>query len=156
MALIDCPECGREVSNSAVACPECAYPVRAGTPSVPPRAVSGSVRRPGWTAVSIVGRIAVGGFLFLLAEPGSVAIGLVGLVIAGSAIPTWFGYKLERLRAGWADTALVDGLDARMVELEHQHGELEHRHLEQMTDLEGRIEFAERLLTKQREQIGPG
>ena len=29
-------------------------------------------------------------------------------------------------------------------------------HQEQIADLEERIEFAERLLTKQREQIGPG
>jgi NMD protein affecting ribosome stability and mRNA decay len=25
MALIDCPECGREVSSSASVCPDCAY-----------------------------------------------------------------------------------------------------------------------------------
>jgi len=28
MALIKCPECGREVSDQAVACPECGYPIR--------------------------------------------------------------------------------------------------------------------------------
>ena len=39
MALIECPECGREVSSSAAVCPECAYPVGAGTPAVPPRAM---------------------------------------------------------------------------------------------------------------------
>ncbi len=75
-----------------------------------------------------------------------------GLLIAGSAIPVWYRDRIERLRAGRAgsaDTALVDGLEDRMVELEH-------RHLEQIADLEERIEFAERLLTKQREQIGPG
>ncbi len=31
MALIDCPECGREVSSSAAVCPVCAYPVSTGT-----------------------------------------------------------------------------------------------------------------------------
>ena len=152
MALIECPECGREVSDSAAVCPECAYPVAAGTLPVPPRAVSGSTRRPSWIAVSIIGRIAVGGIiLFLTAAEQELGAGtvLVGLLVAGSAIPTWFRHKMERLRPGWADTALVDGLEDRMVELEH-------RHLDQMTDLEERIEFAERLLTKQREQIGPG
>jgi hypothetical protein len=52
------------------------------------------------------------------------------------------------VRAGRADTALVDGLKDRIAELEH-------RHVEQVADLEERIEFTERLLTKQREQIGP-
>ena len=27
MALIECPECGREVSDRAAACPHCAYPI---------------------------------------------------------------------------------------------------------------------------------
>ena len=58
MALIECPECGREVSSSAAACPECAYPVGAGTPAVPPRAMSGSTKRPWWrTAISISNRL---------------------------------------------------------------------------------------------------
>jgi hypothetical protein len=30
MALIKCPECGREVSEAAVACPGCGYPIAAG------------------------------------------------------------------------------------------------------------------------------
>lgn len=29
MALIACPECGREVSSAAMACPSCAYPLQA-------------------------------------------------------------------------------------------------------------------------------
>lgn len=28
MALIKCPECGTEVSDKAVACPKCAYPIQ--------------------------------------------------------------------------------------------------------------------------------
>lgn len=31
MALIACPECGRQVSNQAVACPECGYPIASDT-----------------------------------------------------------------------------------------------------------------------------
>ena len=152
MALIECPECGREVSSSAVACPECAYPVGAGTPSVPARAVSTSTQRPSWTTLSIIGRIAVGGCLMFLArveQEFGAATGLLGLVVAGSAIPTWFRHKMERLRAGGVDTAQVDALEDRVAELEH-------RHEEQMTELAERVDFAERLLTKQREQIGPG
>ena len=29
MALISCPECGRDVSDQAAACPNCAYPIEA-------------------------------------------------------------------------------------------------------------------------------
>ena len=150
MALIECPECGREVADSAAECPDCAYPVAKGSTPVPSRAASEPTERSRWPAVSIIGRIAVGGILLFLArveqELGT-GTGLVGLLVAGSAIPTWYRHKMERLRAGSAD-ALVDGLEDRMVQLEQ-------RHLEQMTDLEERIEFAERLITKQRAQIGP-
>ena len=31
MALVKCPDCGREVSSSAVACPQCGCPVRKNT-----------------------------------------------------------------------------------------------------------------------------
>ena len=151
MALIECPECGREVSDVAAVCPECAFPVRTGTPPLPVRAASQSTQRPWWPAVDIIGRVAVGGFvLFLTAVESELGAGtgLVGLLVAGSAIPTWFRYRMEGLRAGRADTALVDGLEDRMAELEH-------RHVEQVADLEERIEFTERLLTKQREQIDP-
>lgn len=88
--------------------------------------------------------------MFLTAAEAELGVGtgLLGMVVAGSALPTWYFHRMER-RAGSPDTALVDGLEDRM-------GELEHRHLEQMADLEERIEFAERLLTKQRGQIGPG
>ncbi|MBQ6257295.1 MAG: zinc ribbon domain-containing protein [Clostridia bacterium] len=27
MALINCPECGKKVSDQAVACPDCGYPI---------------------------------------------------------------------------------------------------------------------------------
>ena len=159
MALIECPECGREVSSSAGACPQCAYPVGTGTPAVSSRAVSGSPTHSWWNTASIVGRIGVGGILVLLArveqELGA-DTGLLGLLVAGSAIPTWIRHKMESSRIGQIDTAPVDGLEDRMVELEDRHLELEHRHLEQITDLEERIDFAERLLTKRREQIGPG
>ena len=152
MALIECPECGREVSSSAAACPECAYPVGAGTPAVPSRAVSGSTKRSWWTAVSIVGRIAAGAILAAAGgdeSEATIAAVIGGLIIGASAIPVFYRDRVERLRAGWADPAPVDGLDDRMAEMEH-------RHVEQMVELEERVDFAERLLTKQREESGPG
>jgi len=29
MALINCPECGKELSDKAISCPKCAFPIRA-------------------------------------------------------------------------------------------------------------------------------
>lgn len=29
MALIKCPECGKEISDVAVKCPNCGYPIKA-------------------------------------------------------------------------------------------------------------------------------
>ena len=151
MALIECPECGWEVSDTAAACPKCAYRLGGALSVSRSEATSLSTERSWWPAASIIGRIGVGAFLMFLArveQEFGAGVGLLGLVVAGSAVPAWFRHKMERLRVG-ADPALVDRLEDRIAELEHLH-------LEQMTDLEERIEFAERLLTKQREQIGPG
>ncbi len=163
MALIECPECGRDVSSSAAACPSCAYPVGTGTPPVPPRAVSGPPKSQWWkTAASIVGRLALGGFLAGIGggEEDSVAAVIAGLIIGGSAIPVWYRDKIERLRAGRAATALDDRIEDRIAEMEHRHREqivqFEQMHTGQMAELEERIDFAERLLTKQRDQIGRG
>lgn len=36
MALINCPECGKQVSTSAQNCPSCGYPIASQPPVVPP------------------------------------------------------------------------------------------------------------------------
>lgn len=33
MALIKCPECGKEISDKAITCPNCAYPIADSTPT---------------------------------------------------------------------------------------------------------------------------
>ncbi len=154
MALIECPECGWEVSDTAAACPKCAYHLGAGAPSLQsPRAVTGFTKSTLLTAASIVGRIAVAGILFSLArgDPGMAqgALGVIGLLVAGSAIPTWYRHKTERLKPVQPEPALPDDLADRILDMEHLHRE-------QIAELEERIDFAERMLTKQREQIGPG
>ncbi len=109
MALIDCPECGREVSGSAVACPECAYPVATGTPPMPVRAMTPSAR----VAVAapsggleltkqIVGRVLLGGALLfssVVYEAEPVLIG--ALIVLGSSIPIWIkARRAEKLATG--------------------------------------------------------
>lgn len=163
MPLIECPECGREVSSSAAACPECAYPVGTGRARnrVPPPVVSGPSQRPWWkTAIPIIGRLAVGSILMIFSvEDESVAGLIAGLLIGGSAIPAWYRDKFDRLGAGRGAAPRDDRLEDQMAEMENRHREqmaqLEQVHTGQIADLEERMDFTERLLTERRGQAGP-
>lgn len=44
MALIACPECGKQVSDKASACPKCAHPLS--SPPAPPGRIAGMASRP--------------------------------------------------------------------------------------------------------------
>ena len=63
MSLIYCPECGHEISNSAVACPNCGRPINA-TPIVERKIVTASPRREG-TPTWAIGVVAVLGVLLV-------------------------------------------------------------------------------------------
>ena len=163
MALIECRECGREVSSSAAACPECAYPIgtrRARTRGLAPVG-SGPPKRPWWKlAIPIIGRIAVGSIVMVFAVDDQSVAGLIGgLLIGGSAIPAWYRDKFDRLGAGPAAAPRDDRLEDQMAEIEHRHREqmaqLEQTHAGQIADLEERMDFTERLLTERRGQAGP-
>ena len=56
MALITCPECSREVSDQAVACPHCGYPLRA--KSAPASPALGDADTRILQALQIQGKIA--------------------------------------------------------------------------------------------------
>lgn len=64
------------------------------------------------------------------------------------------------MRAGAGADDFEQRFEGRMAEFERRQEEqmdrLEQMHASRMAELEERIDFAERLLTKQREQIGPG
>ena len=170
MALISCPECGMEVSSGAIACPGCAYPVAGGTP-VPGQAItrpSGSVGSglgPSSLEVTkqIVGRVLLGGAFFASGigfEAPPVVIG--ALIVWGSSLPIWIkARRAEKIAMGegrvgrGGRSGLEERLEQQIAELEDRHlqevSESEDRHQRQLADLEERIDFAERLLTKQRE-----
>ncbi len=173
MALIECPECGREVSSSALACPACAYPVATGTPSEPVRAVSPrKMRDRAMLAGQIGARLFVGVMLIVAGvewtpEDASIAATIGGILVAGSAIPVWIRARSGQLlsRAEREMIALVGTGSAARLD-EERLATMEQRHREQMTELarmqadqiaelEERVDFAERILTKQREQINP-
>jgi hypothetical protein len=104
-------------------------------------------------ALSIVVRL--GGGVILLAgglEEESVA-GVIGAVlVGGSVIPAWYRDKIERLKAGRSGQALADGLEERLADLELRHREqmaqMEQVHSGRVAELEERIDFTERLLSK--------
>jgi hypothetical protein len=63
------------------------------------------------------------------------------------------------LKAGTATMTLDERFKEQMAEMEQRHQEqmdrIEQMHAAQMIELEERVDFAERLLTKQRGQITP-
>ncbi len=113
--------------------------------------------------MSIIGRLTVGAILAgtgVWYEAPAWAAVIGGLIIGASAIPVFYGDRIERLKAGRRPVRVLDDrFEDRMAEMEHRHREqmaqLEEMHTGQITELEERIDFTERLLTERREQIGP-
>jgi hypothetical protein len=101
MAMVRCPECDREISEQAIACPQCGYPLRDpfgyeyrseaelfGLPLV--HVVSGRGIDPATGRIRVakgiiaigpvaVGGLAVGGLSFGVLSLGGMAVGLVAL-----------------------------------------------------------------------------
>jgi hypothetical protein len=162
MALIDCPECGHEVSSNAAVCPACAYPVGTVTPPAPPGTATVPPEYKWWKiALSMLVRAAVGGIIAGVGggEEGSAAAIVGGVLIAASAIPTWYRARIERLKAERGGADLEHRFEDRISEFEQRQQEqldrIERMQAGQMAELEERVDFAERLLAKQRPEI-PG
>ena len=84
-------------------------------------------------------------------EEESVAAAIGGVLIAGSSIPVWVRARAAQLAAG------ATGLEERLTMLEQRHreqmAEFAQAQADHVADLEERVDFAERLLSKQREQL---
>ncbi len=156
MALIECPECGREVSSNAAACPSCAYPVATGMQARTSGVDAKSRWRERAKLAAQIGARLLGGMILIgfgvdgnPQEAGTAAI-IGGLIVAVSAIPTWY-----RARLGRSVRRDPDGLRERLATMEERHrqqiAELARMQADRVADLEERIDFTERLLTKQRE-----
>lgn len=158
MALIECPECRREVSSRAAACPTCAYPIATRSAAPAPEGAPPKWRRRLLLAVQVAARLIVGFVLFGIGvDEGSdagAASAFGGLLIAGSSIPVL--YRAWMGRPGTPDSSEVE---ERMAAMEQRHREqmaaLAQMQADQIADLEERIDFTERLLTKQRDQPNP-
>ena len=69
MALVQCRECGREISDQAIACPQCGHPQRRAAPMSPlVKLVLGAL------VLILVGMFAIGIFLAWLAPRASYPI----------------------------------------------------------------------------------
>jgi hypothetical protein len=100
MALIDCPECGHEVSDSAVACPACAFPMTAPTDKTPEqRPPTQTVELTGkkWKGLQLWSVLAMlAGLLFGLVEDPRLTLvfcipGLIGIAIAKAG--AWWHHR---------------------------------------------------------------
>lgn len=159
MALVDCPECGREVSNRAPNCPDCAFPFEG-----PPKKglfeqivnsqrlrAAGSVGLRLFIGVMVAG---VGG-----GEEGSGAAVFGGILIGASAFPTWYRYRLERFKNRRAQLSVDEEVERYVSDLRQKQDDeiarIEAAYDERVADLEERVDFAERLLTKGRARTNP-
>ncbi len=152
--LIECPECGREVSSGAHACPECAYPLEGGSSRRLPASSKGGSGLE--LTKQILGRAILGGILLASgAAYEAPPVILSALFVWGTALPIWIAAKrAERLGPGGEAGRVGKQLEGRISELEDRHiqhmADMEDQHNRSIAELEERLDFAERLLTKER------
>lgn len=159
MPLIDCPECGIEVSAQATFCPRCGFPVKRaggraaaeahGMPTIPLTSLD--------VTKSLIGRLVFGGLLFASgigfdAPP----VILLALVAWGSGVPLYLkARKVVRLGTGQSAKAIDEDVARQLLEARNQGvqqlAEID-RNATQIAELEERLEFMERLLARQREE----
>ena len=96
MALIECPECGKEISEQAVSCPQCAYPIQ--TQSAMYEHPVQTIEQTGkkWKAGQLVGAfMMVAAPVSLALESPTLAIALFffGLAVyVGFRVGAWWGH----------------------------------------------------------------
>jgi hypothetical protein len=87
MALIQCPECGKHVSDRAAACPECAYPINAQRHGHPVSRQAGEV-----TGQGAAGNVLAAVLSFFIPGLGQLTQGRLGsaVLMFFSAFLLWF------------------------------------------------------------------
>ena len=167
MSLIECVDCGATVSDGALACPQCGFPVKKSKGRSPQRIAD--VPRVSLTSLdiakSILGRVglAVGFFASGVTWEAPPVI-ILSIVMGLSGVPLWLkARKAERLGGMSSTDAIEERVGRALVEAEdrdmQQIADIE-QNANRLLDLEERLEFMERLLARQREErqekIGPG
>lgn len=98
MALLPCPECGKEVSSKAIACPTCAHPLNTDEPiiSKPQNIVTTQATSKHFKAIQFIGvaLILAGTVSCSVGEPStSVRLWIFGVAIyVGGRIGAWWNH----------------------------------------------------------------
>ena len=159
MSLIDCPECGIEVSAQATFCPRCGFPVKKaggrapanaqGLPTIPLTSLD--------VTKSLIGRLVFGGLL-LASGIGFDAppVVMLALVAWGSGVPIYLkARKAARIGAGPGLPGIDEELTRQLLEAKNQGlqqlSDID-RNATRIAELEERLEFMERLLARQRDE----
>ena len=158
MALIDCPECGAEISSSAQACPACAFPIDRGR--------GRHTGQPEWTGQrvwdlgkQIMARVVLGGVLFASGAAWEAPPVIISaLVVFGSTVPLWLKARKAALIGGSGDGAQLEARMRQYVteaeERQMRLTDLEEENSRRVVELEERVDFAERLLARQGDSSG--
>jgi hypothetical protein len=158
--LIECPECGREVSSRAARCPECAYPMAAETAPLPARGGDNPKGGGGGggleVAKQLLGRTVFGGILLASGITYEVPPVIIAAIFTwATCVPIWIkARRAEKLGVGGEVGRVATRLEQQMAELEDRQvqrvAELEDQQERHLGELEERLDFAERLLTTHR------
>jgi len=160
MALIECPDCGTDVSSKAPTCPRCAYPVskKLTGSSSGLRSSYGGLE----VAKQLLGRVVLGGVLFASGVSWEAPPVIISaLVILGSCVPIWLRARKAAILGHAGDSAMFEGrVKELMADMEYrqmqQLDEVAEQSSRQIAELEERLDFTERLLAKQADQLqGP-
>lgn len=99
MALTDCPECHRQVSVAARACPHCGYPLQHSTAPIPDRTQTIEQTSKHWKAAQLIGAAAlILGVVWALWSAASDGSAIGGIVLMLTGIVT---YTIGRMGAWW-------------------------------------------------------
>jgi hypothetical protein len=167
MALVICPECHADVSDQAAQCPKCGYPlaVRSSPPVPVAESDLSGVRTyisrrfaVGWTAAT--GSAVLLMFVLGRSVPDLAAATSVGaLALLASSIPIWWrtraapGARAAALPAE-PDPRVEERLQAVDEQLRGLVSEIEDG-TRRIVELHERVDFAERLLTRRRDEQPP-
>lgn len=84
MALIKCPECGKEVSDTSYKCPNCGFVL-----NEPKRSIAGNIFKFLFVALNFIMVLFIGSFMFGVFGNGGESAGAAGAIGTGILFIIW-------------------------------------------------------------------